>query len=481
MSDIREMKFRRKFSLTMYKNKKLKLGEMSFFKDFINDKRGDLYPVLEKDGKFTETVSSGKYTFLSQSDAHIIRLIGEHFPYANYAFTAEKLDGSCGFSFFSPNARADILFCVKNGKIVCSYGSKNVHTDKIFVPETEFIVNARKNNFDVYINNDGFTEYICTFSPEGFENIVCYDVFTKTTASLYISGNTVLRSVEFYMDCGLSQADIRPIRYENGDIMVVEGKIYLTMSIRLHEEMYQGVFSWVPGTAEFELTGAIFFDCGDGRWENDVASSILFNREKNMWYIWVCSFSHGHILGHGVSCGDVRFGINVVDITLMDKMTPKSSDTEFLAKENDEDPDFIYDEKSKKWIMTVCRLVKDGNSSNYRYFLFESDNPFEGYRYIANTISGAETGGSIVPTDNGKYFVCGSDFDKRAQYHIYKLPDMSEYTQIKCNFDDGGFRGWGTVMPIKKGSRTYFYWITFDRHNSSSYTWSYGNIYVFEA
>jgi hypothetical protein len=30
------------------------------------------------------------------------------------------------------------------------------------------------------------------------------------------------------------------------------------------------------------------------------------------------------------------------------------------------------------------------------------------------------------------------------------------------------------------GSRTRYFWMTFDRHNGSGYTWSYGNIYCFE-
>ncbi len=43
-----DLEFRRKFSMTMYKNLKLSLGRMTFTKDFVTDRRGDLYPVLEK-------------------------------------------------------------------------------------------------------------------------------------------------------------------------------------------------------------------------------------------------------------------------------------------------------------------------------------------------------------------------------------------------------------------------------------------------
>ena len=53
-------------------------------------------------------------------------------------------------------------------------------------------------------------------------------------------------------------------------------------------------------------------------------------------------------------------------------------------------------------------------------------------------------------------------------------------TEAKFNFPDGGFRGWGTVIPVKQGTRTRYYWLTFDRHRGSDYNWSYGNLYCFE-
>ena len=46
--------FKRKFSTVMYKNLKIKLGEMSFSKDFINDTNGNLYPIAEKSDNCVE-------------------------------------------------------------------------------------------------------------------------------------------------------------------------------------------------------------------------------------------------------------------------------------------------------------------------------------------------------------------------------------------------------------------------------------------
>lgn len=274
---------------------------------------------------------------------------------------------------------------------------------------------------------------------------------------------------------------MRPIRYENGEILQEGGKVFLTMSVRMQAQAYQGVFSWVPGTCEFALVGALFYDAGDGCWGNDVAASILYHRGEKKWYVWLCSFCRGHVLAHGVAQGDVRFGVNVIDIELMQKMPEGTPDECFLGKPGDEDPDFVYDEKSGRWLMTVCRLLGWDKERPYRYFLFSSDQPFTGYTFVARSESGSETGGSIVPTDEGYAFVCGSSFDRRAEYHDYLLPDLYNYGLLRCDYDDGGFRGWGTLMPVWCGSRRRVFWLTFDRNCGSSFNWSYGNIYCFEA
>ena len=64
----------------------------------------------------------------------------------------------------------------------------------------------------------------------------------------------------------------------------------------------------------------------------------------------------------------MRFGINVLDVTLMET-NKNSADTDFFAKPGDEDPDFYYDENENKWYMSICRI--DKNTNAYSYFLFK--------------------------------------------------------------------------------------------------------------
>ncbi len=476
MNDIYNMTFKRKFALNLYKNLKFTLNTMTFTSDFINGNNENMYPVLSVKGSANELIKDGKYIFDGEN-ANITRLLGQHFPYATYEIKTDTLLGSVGIVISNKSTTIKIS-ADNNGNITVqnSGHTDTFHSNCEIKSGMSLIITSRRNKFDIYFK-DKKTNYITTFVVSNMQNIIYNDVFTSTTVGIYLSGNVVISEASSYIDCGIAQADIRPIRYENGDIIVENGKIYLTASIRMEEWCYQGIFSWIPTTSEFALTGALFYDAGDGIWGNDVAASIMYHRPSDEWYLWVCSFSHNHILGHAQFKGDIRFGLNVVDIELMEE-DKESEETDFNARTGDEDPDFIYDKSSGKWYLTICRK---NNEKKYKYYLYESSNPFKNYKYKGTTEGNDVTGGSIIKIDGKLRFICGSGFDKTAEYHIYDISDFDKYTVIKCDFHDGGFRGWGTIIPINLGSRTKYFWLTFDRYLPSEYKWSYGNIYCFEA
>lgn len=132
--------------------------------------------------------------------------------------------------------------------------------------------------------------------------------------------------------------------------------------------------------------------------------------------------------------------------------------------------------------MAICRVITENNKRAYRYFFYESDNPFTGYKFINKTPCGDTTGGSFVRFEDGIYFVCGSSFNEKARYDVYDMNNFSAPKRLRCDYDDGGFRGWGTIMQHPCGNRTEYLWMTFDRHRASdAYNWSYGNLYVYSA
>lgn len=467
---IQDMTWHRLFSKTLYKNLKFPQWEMTFTKDFVTDTRGDMYPILHKSDDCCESVCSNRYRVTS---GEVSRMAGAFFPYATYELTFSVASGSCGLSFVLPDATASLTCSRTEICFTCAETTKSVPRQS--EDEVTMIVSCRPSAFDVYFPINGQPILFHTFTSDAFETSDLFKRFNSGYVSLCVQGEVTVADLRSYIDCGLSQADIRPIRYENGDVMMENGKIYLCLTIRMQWEKFQGVVAWTPGTSEFTLTGALFFDSGDGQWGGDVGASILYHRPTQEWYLWVVSFSHDHVLGHSVFKGDPRFGVNVIDITLMEKASEGAPITEFLGFVGDEDPDFYYDAKTQTWYMSVCRL--DPAIGAYKYMFFKSDKPFEGYTCIGHGLDGAETGGSFVTVGDEKIFACGNSFNLRANYRIYTKDGMIEPT---FDFDDGGFRGWGTIIPVEMGSRRRYFWLTFDRHNASDYNWSYGNIYCFE-
>ena len=501
-------------------------------------------------------------------------------------YTAEDAPGLC---VFVERAGAEVCVCHEEFVGGRSLGVVR-HGTRAFTPGGVLFVSAHGAFFDVSLGR----EFVCTIQAEGFSDICRRSAFMNAGVSLYVAlpagGRAAVSRAESFLDGGLSHADMKPVRYEDGTPILENGRLFLTLSSRLQAGAYQYVVSWNPSTCELRPEGAIFFDYGDGRWCADVAISLIYHRERREWLFWATAFSHGHILCHGTSAGDPRFGITALDAALMEAQKPDSDvsnealpiqtsgaemadgqartkdcacgkagaarafasddvlsvqaggrvaemadgqartkdcacgkvgaarafasdevlsvqvgaarasasddvlsvqaggrgasvaelddDTLWLAKTGDEDPDFTYDRERGKWYMTICRSVK---GAGYRYFLFESDEPFSGYRHVCHTESGENTGGLMVRIRGRRALVCGSDFKARAEYRVYPLGDFSHFQRLTCDFDDGGFRGWGSLMPVPCGNRTKYVWMTFDRHNGSDYNWSYGNLYAYEA
>lgn len=455
------------------------LGEMNFLKDFVNDTRGDLYPVFEKSGDAKESVGENRYRVESGS---VERVFCQFFPFATYEIEAETVSGEVGFVFRLPNAAAS-LTVVRNGSVFELSYKCGEHTEKLSMPadfteSSPWLVTCRPGFFDIYYRINGGAVYFTTVDEPAFAQSNRYTAFRDGNASLFVKGGASIRKATSALDNGVSIADFRPLKYEDGTLIHENGKVYFTASIRTHAGNYQSIFSWVPGTMQFEMTGILFFDHGDGFWRGYIASCLLYHREKKQWYVWVSSFEHDHILAYGSFEGDPRFGVSVADVTIMDRASDGAAFTDFVSFFRDEDPDLTYDAENDRWLLAICRI--DREAKGYRYVFFESDDPFKNFRAIGCGVQKdtAETGGSFVRVNGELHFVCGNSFERRAEYRIY---DKNGMKLAKFRYPDGGFRGWGCVMPVKLGARTRYFWLTFDRHNGSSYNWSYGNVYCFEA
>ena len=394
--------FKRKFTRATYKDLILPLAEMSFLRSFACDRRGDPYPLLSSSSDMRESVSDGIWRVEGEAE----RLLCGFFPYAGYELSALPSYGAVGFGFAFPEHKV-LLLRSASELIFCLDGTE----ERFSLDQKHFggslIVSCRPGAFDVFCRLERGVEFVHTFVSPLLDGTAKESFFSESTVSVFVRDGAI-DSARSYLDSGVGIADIRPIRYENGDVMVEGGKVYLTVSIRLIVGHYQGILEWIPGTSNFSLVGALFYDCGDGVWSDDVAASLLYHREKKEWYLWAVAFSHGHVLCHASFLGDVRFGVNVIDVETMPIANDEDDRAAFLGFEGDEDPDFYYDAKRGLWTMAICRLDKERRA--YRYRFFTSKHPFEGYHYLGEGEAGAETGGSFVSLGGEKIFICGNDF-----------------------------------------------------------------------
>ena len=102
---LSERTFHRLFSINLYKNRRLMLGEMSFSKDFTRETRGDPYPVLSRAEGVRETVEDARYLVESE-EGGVARLLGGHFPFASYEARILALRGRTGFVFRAEEKRS---------------------------------------------------------------------------------------------------------------------------------------------------------------------------------------------------------------------------------------------------------------------------------------------------------------------------------------------------------------------------------------
>ncbi len=287
--DLNNVTFKRRFSINFYRNLSIPISEMSFHKDWINANSGDPYPVLQLDGKVSELVQNGEYSVTSQSGGEICRLLGNFFPYATYDLEVKDFkNSSYGFHFFNEDGFSLKILANKDN-VNIKYKDK----DLTFVPldNGALSVTFRSGGVSIYSKNDSSDNLIADVSIEELKDLTTSTSFRNTRvgiiALLCENGSVKIKSVSSRITAGISQADIKPIKYENGEVMLDNGTVYLTVSARQQVGCYQVILSWCPTTSDFRMESAIFYDCGDGKWSNDVALSLIFDRNTKKWIYWM--------------------------------------------------------------------------------------------------------------------------------------------------------------------------------------------------
>ena len=282
--NLHDLSFKRKFSCNPYQSLKLPVCEMSLCKDWVSDSRGDPYPVLRCAGDVHERIENASYTVNSTNGGEIARLLGVFFPYYSYSFIvcqAHYADVGIAVCDANGGRRVEVMLC---GNRQFTVRTADEHWDlPCEAREGDTVtVTFRAGGVSVYLNHGAMPELIGDVSVPLLKEYLHYAIHASATCSLYTrlraNGKAVYRQVEGYLCGGLSHADPKPMKYEDGSPIVENGRLFLTVSSRLEKGCFQSVLSWNPTLCDFRMEGAIFYDIGDGKCCDDVAASVVYDR-----------------------------------------------------------------------------------------------------------------------------------------------------------------------------------------------------------
>ncbi len=271
--------------------------------------------------------------------------------------------------------------------------------------------------------------------------------------------------LEQYLSSGTGQADPRVLHYEDGAPIIVDNKIWLAMTTRGYDAIpasHQGIYSYDLTTHEWQLTGDMSFDNGDGLKRPWHATDIFFDRRVHKWKFFTTSHGDDHKIYYGICNNDPRFGISEVTATVLNNGIGQG-----------EDPSVIYDATSGKWRLAMCQSVAGG----FNTVLLESENWNGPYTQIALNSEISSTG-ILIQKVGGNYYV----FQGRGNgnYEILSYPGLAKLDVVKASPLLTDRNIWPVIIPITGAAGTTYNFLTFDREQVTG-TYSYGNIHWYHA
>lgn len=268
------------------------------------------------------------------------------------------------------------------------------------------------------------------------------------------------------LSSGVAQADFRICTYEDGSPICERGKYFFNVTSRL-AGVCQTIYEYDINTCSLNLIGTIQGYTSDGTVKEVVAPHIIYNRMDGLWYVFA-HWEAPHHLVAGKTMRDPRYGYSEVTFSLLDYEG---------ADKGDEDNFIYHDSKVGKWVLVYSRK-SDTITKQY------SDRIDGGYRHVcSNSSVRSLTGINVVPIGGTRYLISGFGWSPAEDaYKVFSMDDLSYICDLSLEIPTGGFRGWGTVLPIPEGMETKYQLLTFDRINPTGVnSWQYGNIYLYEA
>ena len=277
---------------------------------------------------------------------------------------------------------------------------------------------------------------------------------------------------------GCGQADIRAITHPDGEPLLDEGRLWITMTVRGRALPHplQGVFSLDPSVFDVRFEGIIVFDMGDGLLRNELASHLFYDEQSDEWRGWTTGFS---------ALGNTTRKEEKAILAVSSKRDPRRGFSVMRARPiglsgRHEDPHGVYDATAGKW-----RLLLSEYAGKYRAGMWESDQWDRGYQRLSGPVEMDSTGTLIQKIGSKRYAIFGSADRK---IYIRSYPNLEPAGELKMHLppwnDQTGTRIWPNLIPLPEGYPARYIALMMDRNNYPGMhgsNWTYGAMYLYHA
>ena len=229
-------------------------------------------------------------------------------------------------------------------------------------------------------------------------------------------------------------------------------------------QLYQGIYSYDLETKEWQISGTLVFNKGDGLIRQWAASDVFYDRKSKTWKVFTVSHRDDHMLYSGETQKDPRFGLTEI----------ASSKVKYESVGNEEDPSVIWDSEVGKWRMAVCKAKK-----GYQTILMEADKWNGEWKQIAVYEPTSSTG-VLIQKIGGKRYVFIGRGKSPCPMEVLSYPEMEKVGELNLSEHPVGKNVWPAILPVTKEKGTAYYLLTFDR-DAWTGPRTYGNIHWYEA
>ena len=284
-------------------------------------------------------------------------------------------------------------------------------------------------------------------------------------AKLGKNENITISKVEQYLTPGTAQADPKVLHYEDGEPIVEDNMIWVAMTTRGYgTQLYQGIYKYDLKKKQWEISGTLVFNKGDGLIRQWAASDVFFDRKSKKWKVFTVSHRDDHMLYLGEVDTDLRFGMTEIPV----------SKVKYESVNNEEDPSVIWDDEAKKWRMALCK-AKNG----YQTILMEADNLFGEWKQI-NIYKPTSSTGVLIQKIGGERYVFIGRGSSPCPLEVLSYPDLEKLGELNLSEHPKGKNVWPAIIPISQENGTAYYLLTFDRDAWTGQR-TYGNIHWYKA